>query len=185
MLKKLKNKIFDFMGSLVGYAGLLGFKYPVRKYRFKVSEGLWRGSRLDAEAIGTLRQEGFRLIVNLCAENDNDAKPAAYYGINTLHISIVDNTPPKMGQMIEFLNAVMDPENQPAYVHCQAGAGRTGVAVACYRILVQNWDVANAVEEAKQFGMAMPSQAEFLKSLHEDWKSGKIMIENGVVVLKK
>ena len=35
----------------VGYAELLGFRYPVKAYHFKVSETLTRGSRLDAQGL--------------------------------------------------------------------------------------------------------------------------------------
>jgi len=178
MLEYLKKKALNIAGAIVGYLGMIGFKYPVKKYRYQVSESLWRGSRLDCEAIADLKIQGFKLIVNLCAENDNDHKPGALYNIKTIHIPILDNQSPKVHQVLEFLNAVGNPISQPAYVHCQAGKGRTGVMIACYRIVAQKWDVEVAVEEAKNFGMAMPNQAEFIRNFARDWKEG-------IIVLKK
>lgn len=177
MLKYLRDKIINIAGAAIGYLEMIGFKYPVKTYRYKVSEGLWRGSRLDSKAIADLKAQNFKLIVNLCAENDNDHKPASIYGIKALHIPIIDNRVPKEYQVLEFLNAVGNPMNQPAYVHCEAGKGRTGVMVACYRIVAQNWTVEAALEEAKTFGMGMPSQEDFIKHFAHDWKAGIIPLK--------
>lgn len=177
MLDYLKKLAINAAGVAVGYLEMIGFKYPVRKYREQVSDSLWRGSRLDTAAVGELKEAGFSLIVNLCAENDNDNKPATYWKIKALHIPIMDNQPPKTAQVVEFLKAVGDPMNQPAYVHCEAGKGRTGVMVACYRIVAQNWDVETAIKEADGFGMAMPNQEDFIRKFTEDWKAGIINIK--------
>lgn len=50
--------------------------------------------------------------------------------------------------LYEFVAQVIDPNNQPVLVHCEAGSRRTGVAVAAYRVLVDGWDVDRAVAEA-------------------------------------
>lgn len=173
----LKKKLINTAGAIVGYLGMIGFKYPVKEYRYKVSDNLWRGSRLDCEAIADLKAQGFKLIVNLCAENDNDHKPGLLFDIKTIHIPILDNQSPKVHQVLEFLNAVGNPISQPAYVHCQAGKGRTGVMVACYRIVAQKWTVEAALAEAKEFGLGMPRQEEFIKKFALDWKSGIIQLK--------
>lgn len=41
--------------------------------------------------------------------------------------------------MKKFLDFANDPAHQPTYVHCEAGKGRTGCAVACYRMAIQGW----------------------------------------------
>ncbi len=174
ILTTLKNKIIDIAGALVGYAEFIGFKYPVKKYRFQVSDVLWRGSRLSAIDIAELKEEGFKLIVNLCGENDTDSKPSSIYGINCIQIPIIDNYPPTKEQMIHFLNLTLDSDNAPIYVHCQAGKGRTGCAVACYRMAVQGWTPDRAIEEAKEFGMGIPKQEEFLRSFGKEIELGRI-----------
>ena len=163
------QKITDAAGAALGYLEMIGLKYPVKEYRAQVSEGLWRGSRLDRDDMAELKALGIKLIVNLCAENDADEKPAEIFGIKALHIKIIDNEPPKFPQVMEFLTAVNKPENQPAYVHCEAGKGRTGVMVACYRIAVQGWGADAAVEEAKRMGMAMPDQEQFIRVFRARW----------------
>ena len=174
LLNYLKTKLLNFAGATVGYLAFIGLKYPVKKYQLQVSERLWRGSRLKAVDIATLKSNGFKLIVNLCEERDTDSKPSYMYGINCIQIPIIDNRPPTKEQMIHFLNLTLDDDNVPVYVHCQAGKGRTGCAVACYRMAIQGWLPEDAILEAKKFGMGMPCQEEFLRVFAKEIELGRI-----------
>lgn len=169
----LKDSFVDMGGAAIGYAELLGFRFAVAPYRYQVSSTLTRGSRLDGN-MTELKEKGFQGVVNLCAENDDDTVPAKQAGINSLHLPVIDNTPPSRKQMIQFLDFVTNPANQPAYVHCAAGRGRTGVAVACYRMAVEGESVDKAIAEAKAFGLAMPEQEEFLRQFANDLAAGTI-----------
>jgi hypothetical protein len=82
--------------------------------------------------------------------------------MQTAHISIVDNTPPTSDQVTELL-AQLARSATPVYVHCEAGVGRTGVMVACYR-MSQGWTLADALGEAKLFGCQMPDQLAFIEN---------------------
>ena len=175
-LRRAWNAVLNALGAIVGYLGMIGLEYPVSEYKFKVSDTLTRGTRLSAGDVAELVNDGFRLIVNFCAENNDDAQPSAIHGIKAVHIPVMDNQPPDLDQMIYFLTLVNEPMNQPAYCHCQAGKGRTGVAVACYRIAIQGWAADDAIIEAKRFGMAMPSQEKFLRKFAEDWSAGSIRL---------
>lgn len=170
---ELRDTFLDLGGSAVGFAGMFGFRYGVKDYLFRVSPGLARGSRLDGD-LAPLKADGFRAVVNLCAENDVDAAPAREAGMNHLRVPIFDNTAPTQAQMKGFLDFVTLPENQPAYVHCQAGKGRTGVAVACYRMAVEGWPLEKALAEAKDFGLAIPEQIDFLEGFARDLAAGAI-----------
>ena len=55
--------------------------------------------------------------------------------------------------MTRVLEILADPESGPVYVHCRRGCDRTGAVIACYRILVENWDAERAIAEARSFGM--------------------------------
>lgn len=53
--------------------------------------------------------------------------------MTTKHIPIIDNAPPTADDMNELI-AYLESAEGTAYVHCEAGVGRTGVMVACCRM---------------------------------------------------
>jgi protein tyrosine phosphatase (PTP) superfamily phosphohydrolase (DUF442 family) len=164
----------DGGAASVGVAELLGVTYPVKAYQSPVDDNLTRGSRLSDQAMSQLQASGYKSVVNLCAENDDDTSRAQALGMNSLHLPVLDNTAPTEGQVTQFLNFVTNPANQPAYVHCEAGEGRTGVMCACYRMAVDGWSPTAAITEAKQFGLQLPDQVQFLQQFGQDLAAGKI-----------
>lgn len=173
--KDLKNAGATLGSELVGVAELAGLRYPVSKYEFKVSDGLTRGSRIDdPKGYEKLVKQGFKGIVDLTLEGTNDAKGGKAAGLNTLNVKILDNSAPTQKQVKAFLDFATDPKNSPCYVHCEAGKGRTGVAVASYRMAVENWPPEKAIAEAKKFGCKLPDQVEFLEKFGRDLAKGKI-----------
>ena len=157
----------------VGYAELLGFRYPVKAYHFKVSETLTRGSRLDDQGLKDLAAHGFKGVVNLCKEYDDSDKVRGV-GLKALHLGIVDNTAPTVDQMKQFLDFAADAANAQCYVHCEAGMGRTAVAVACYRMGVQRWEIEAALVDGEKFGLQLENQIDFLRVFYADLHAGKI-----------
>jgi hypothetical protein len=173
--KDLKNAGSTAGAELVGVAELAGLRYPVSKYEFKVSDSLTRGSRIDdSKGYDKLKQQGFKGIVDLTLEGTNDAKLGKKAGLNTLNVKILDNSAPTQAQVKQFLDFATNPKNSPCYVHCEAGKGRTGVAVAAYRMAVEGWPPEKAIAEAKKFGCSLPDQLDFLKQFGADLASGKI-----------
>jgi protein tyrosine phosphatase (PTP) superfamily phosphohydrolase (DUF442 family) len=173
-LNTVKDDFINAGGAAIGYAEMLGLKYPVKQYSFQVSPGLSRGSRVDEAGMEKLKAQGFKSTVNLCAENNTDAPLAAKNGMNSLHLPIVDNTVPSEASVKQFLDFATNPKNQPCYVHCEAGVGRTGVMTAAYRMAVQGWTPSQALAEAKNFGCAMPDQQQFILKLGADLAAGKL-----------
>lgn len=163
MLKWVKGKIIDVCGALVGYAEAAHILwYPVRHYESKVSDDLWRGSRLREGDYEDLARRGFRSVVNFCEENDDDREPAMKAKLVPYRIPVIDNTVPTVDNVNAFLAIVKDKNCCPAYGHCEAGIGRTGCFVACYRIAIQGWTNERALAEAKEIGLAMPDQENFI-----------------------
>ncbi|MFT3714148.1 MAG: dual specificity protein phosphatase family protein [Archangium sp.] len=173
--KDLKNAGSTLGSELVGVAELVGLRYPVSKYEFKVSEGLTRGSRIDDDqGYASLKKQGFKGIVDLTLEGTKDAKLGKKAGLNTFNVPILDNSAPTQKQMKDFLDFATKPANSPCYVHCEAGKGRTGVAVACYRMAVEGWPPEKAAAEAKKFGCTLPDQQDFIAQFGADLAKGKI-----------
>lgn len=175
LLKDLRNGASTFGAEAVGVAGLFGLRYPVSAYEFRVSPGLVRGSRIeDPKGYEKLKRQGVKSLIDLTIEGTKDLTEGRHAGLNVLNVRILDNSAPTTAQMKQFLDFATTPANQPAYVHCQAGKGRTGVAVACYRMAVERWPPEKALAEAKAFGLRLPDQVDFLMQFGADLAAGKI-----------
>ena len=142
----------------------LGHHVP---YTYRIDSKVIRGSRPTPDKLRYLNAGGCGTTVNLCKEMDNgDDDLIAAAGLQetmqTLHVEITDNTPPTHDQVDELIT-YLEKISGKVYVHCEAGVGRTGVMVACYR-MYQGWPLADALLEAKQFGCSMPDQLAFIES---------------------
>ena len=162
--------------EVVGVLETLGLTYPVSSYERVVSPSLVRGSRIEKgnqkAGYKKLFDQGIRSIVDLTLEKVDDPKAVAGAGLKFLNIPITDNTAPKIEQMKDFLDFVA--KQPPCYVHCEAGKGRTGVAVACYRMAVDHWPLEEAIVEAKGFGLELANQIDFLNMFFKMLKANKV-----------
>ena len=59
---------------------------------------------------------------------------------------------PEEKEIIEFLQIVTNKKNQPVFFHCMHGADRTGLMCAVYRVAVEGWTKAEALDEMKNGG---------------------------------
>lgn len=123
--------------------------------RFQMLDsGLYRGGQPEREGFDYLRKNGFKTIINLRTENDEEAI-VKELGMNYVHIPIDvkfwSKIPsPAIEQYFKILN---DPANYPIFFHCKRGADRTGALAGFYRIAVQGWEPKKAYTEARQIGM--------------------------------
>ncbi len=143
--------------------------YPATPYVSRVSQAVFRGSRPTADTLKALLAEGVRTTVNLCWEMEHGDAPLVdtheLAGMSAVHIRVTDGTPPDLEQVETFLETATDPQQLPLLVHCEAGKGRTGVMVACYRMLVQGWALEHAKSEASHFGCSTPDQIRFVENV--------------------
>ena len=64
----------------------------------------------------------------------------------------VKGRPPAEKGVKKFLEIMNDPSNYPVLVHCFAGIHRSGAFCAIYRMEVQHWSNAEAIEELRNSG---------------------------------
>jgi hypothetical protein len=94
--------------------------------------------------------------------------------LRTKHVLVTDMESPTIAQLIEILDLLSGPDAEATYVHCEAGKGRTGVVIACYRMAVMGWGIDDAVTEAVNFGCCIPAQQAFIREF------GELLLAEGV-----
>jgi len=112
---------------------------------YRVSDTLYRGAQPDAKGMAELKAMGVKTIVNLRMFHSDDEEigdldlVGVHIGTTVFHVS--------EDAVVEFLKVVADPARQPVFVHCQQGVDRTGAMVAIYRIVIEGWTKAEALDE--------------------------------------
>jgi hypothetical protein len=155
-------------------------RYPVTAYTYPVSRLVWRGERPNAAKLAELAGgDQVRATINLCAEMpEGDAPAIAAAGLTgklrTTHIPITDMESPTVDQLTELMDLLTGPDGALTYLHCEAGRGRTGVAIACYRMAVTGWGVTDALAEAVNFGCIVPGQQAFIREFGETLRGASL-----------
>lgn len=116
----------------------------------KVSEDLYRGAQPSTDGMKQLEKLGVKTLVNLrFILSDRDRIKGTgldYEHINTTTLST------ETKDVVRFLKIVTDASRTPVFVHCHRGVERTGIMCAAYRIIVQDWNKDEAIEEMTKGG---------------------------------
>lgn len=115
------------------------------------------GGATETAALDGLAKDGFKSVINLRLATEANANieqngaRAKELGLKYIHIPFNGQQPdPKVAD--QFLAAVADKSNQPAYLHC-GSASRVGGMWLIKRVLQDGWTIEKATEEAKAIGM--------------------------------
>ena len=106
-----------------------------------------------------MKENGWKSVVDFRQDGEKDNQYAVdsklpgfnELGLRFLSLPIKDGGNPTNEQADQYLKFVTDPQNQPANVHCAAGIGRTGIAVALYRYSVEGWPMDKAIAESSLY----------------------------------
>lgn len=137
-------------GGWAGYLRLTGNIHeldPGRAYR---SGQLWPGQleRLVAD-------KGIRTVVNLRGDNpgqawyDDEVQAAARAGARLVSLPMSANAEPDAALLDRLMSVIRTAEG-PLLIHCEAGADRTGLASALYR-LIRNGDSPEVADRQLSF----------------------------------
>ena len=123
------------------------------------------GGATETSALDGLAKDGFKSVINLRlaseanANIDLNAAQAKSLGLNYIHIPFsTQQLDPKV--IDQFLAAIADKSNQPAYVHC-GSASRVGAVWLVKRVLQDGWTIEKATEEAKLIGLRSEALEKF------------------------
>jgi uncharacterized protein (TIGR01244 family) len=119
----------------------------------------------EAAAIPSIAASGYKSIVNLRAASepgaaiDESRAAAAKAGLTFIHLPLNASTPdPVVADA--FLKAVTDKTNQPVFINC-GSANRVAALWLTKRMLVDKWDQAKALEEARFIGLSNATLEKF------------------------
>ena len=115
------------------------------------------GGATETSALDGLAKDGFKSVINLRmaseanANIDLNAAHARSLRLNYIHIPF-NAAQPEPRVFDEFLAAIGNKANQPAYVHC-GSANRVGAVWLVKRVVQDGWTIEKATEEAKLIGL--------------------------------
>lgn len=123
------------------------------------------GGATEPSAMGALRGEGFKSVINLRLANEEGADieagraAAEKAGLTYIHLPF-DSSNPDPKVVDRFLAAVSEEANQPVYIHC-ASANRVGAVWMIKRALKDGWEIDKARQEAEAIGLSNPQLKAF------------------------
>jgi protein tyrosine/serine phosphatase len=119
----------------------------------QLSRYLYRGAQPTDAGFVALKELGVDTIVRVSTEKGLEAEQAEVEGLGMHFVGLPWSSlhTPTADQVATFLALTEAMPRRTIFIHCKAGADRTGVMVALYRIAVDRWPVDEAVSEMKAF----------------------------------
>jgi len=117
----------------------------------RVSPGIFRGTQPLPEGYETLKEMGIKTVINLRSQHsEKDIVEAA--GMQSIEIPMSVFRSTEIEKVNKIIDSMINPDNQPVYLHCQLGQDRTGVVIAAYRMRVDGWSLSETEAEMQSFG---------------------------------
>ena len=124
---------------------------------YRVDDHVYRGKQPARQDIPSLAASGVRTVLDLRGAMDHqkwEQQAVEAVGMKYVRIGLSGLFAPTDRQIDKILAVLEDPTRGPVFVHCRRGADRSGVVIACYRIVHDHWTNAQAMEEARQQGFS-------------------------------
>lgn len=121
---------------------------------------------ITPENVSGIKDMGFVSIINLRraeeqgARLEEEAAAARAAGVNYVHIPF-NSRDPDPAAVDQFLAAIGEPGNEPAFIHC-AGGSRAAAMWYAKRVLQDGLDKDHALEEARELGLGSETLEAFI-----------------------
>lgn len=113
---------------------------------YKINDNIYRSAQPTEVGMAQLKHEiGIKTIIDLRAfHSDTDEIGSTSLLNERLHVNAwhIENE-----DVIKVMRILSHQENGPFLIHCQAGADRTGLMSAMYRIFYHGWTKEQAIDE--------------------------------------
>lgn len=120
----------------------------------RVNPTLYRGAEPTDEGFKQLKAMGIKTVIDFRSHHNTKDKVTAA-GMTPVEIPLhadFGSTPPNDAELKKFFDVVLDPAQQPVYIHCAFGKDRTGTMAAVYRLEMDGWTPDEAMQEMEAFG---------------------------------
>ena len=120
----------------------------------RIKPTIYRGGQPSDEGLANLRSLGVHTIFSFTfGEEGSKAEAAEAARLGMEYVSLPWSTVevPEPEQVQTFLGYLQAHPDRTVFVHCKAGADRTGVMIALSRIAIDGWPPRQAVDEMNAF----------------------------------
>ncbi|MBC7388565.1 MAG: dual specificity protein phosphatase family protein [Opitutaceae bacterium] len=178
MLKKINSLwiiIVIFFQKITDHTHNTFFGVPTLK-RSKITASLFLGGQYNLQGLTKLKKMGVTAIINMRIHSIYTL--AHYQGFQYLHLPTVDNTAPKLEDLIkgaDFANEEIK-KGGKVYIHCRQGHGRGPSMAIAYLLKIGTTydDAYNLVKRVRTFINPRIEQIERLKELEEYYNHLKV-----------
>ena len=122
----------------------------------KVDEAFYRGGQPAEKGCRLLAERGIKTVVSFRLQDKEsiwEQKTVEGLGMRWVNLPFRSWETPSEKQIDAFLKIVLDPANQPVFIHCHEGKNRTGMMTAIYRMVHDGWPPEKALAEAHRLGL--------------------------------
>jgi tyrosine-protein phosphatase SIW14 len=150
---------------------------PAIKNFHRVSDALYRCAQPEDADFASIEKLGVRTVVNLRHEHGDHLPTNSH--LREIRIPMTAEEP-TLAHVEAFLKVMADTNNLPVLVHCRRGADRTGLMVASYRIVLEDWDKEKAIREMRNGGFGFYPGYRGIVDLLRSLDAGKLRHQLGL-----
>ena len=127
--------------------GVKKIESPYFQNLFQLNDSIFRSEQPDKKGYGEIHQLKIKSILSLYP-NSEDKKLTWKYNFDHYHVNMYsdDFSDKDIAKALYFIEIA----HKPLLIHCKHGSDRTGLVIAMYRIMFNNWTRQNAIDEMKK-----------------------------------